>query len=53
MKYHAIGYLVILMLLSGCSTLAASPVLPEVTIKIGLRPAVVVECDEVVTEVMP
>lgn len=47
MKYHAIGYLVILMMLSGCSTLAAAPVLPEVTIKISLKPAVVIESAEI------
>jgi hypothetical protein len=34
MKYHAIGYLVILMLLSGC---ASFPVCPE--IKLSMCPA--------------
>lgn len=34
MKYHAIGYLVILMLLSGC---ASFPVCPE--IKLAMCPA--------------
>lgn len=47
MEHHAIGYLVILMMLSGCSTLAAAPVLPEVTIKISLKPAVVIESAEI------
>ncbi len=42
-NYHAIGYLVILMPLSGCSTLAAMPFSPEITIKIGLKPALVVQ----------
>ena len=53
MKYHAIGYLILLAMLSGCSSLAAAPVLPEITIKICLKPALVVERDEVVTEVTP
>lgn len=53
MKYHAIGYLILLTMLSGCSTLAAAPVLPEITIKIGLKPALVIEREEVVTEVTP
>ena len=43
MKYHAIGYLVILMMLSGCSALAAIPFSPEITIKIGLKPALVIQ----------
>ena len=43
MKYHAIGYLVILAMLAGCSTLSASPIMPEITIKIGLKPAVVIQ----------
>lgn len=42
-KYHAIGYLVILMLLAGCSTLSAMPFSPEITIKIGLKPALVIQ----------
>jgi len=53
MKYHAIGYLVILMMLSGCSTLAAMPFIPEITIKIGLKPALVIQKadpDEISTE---
>lgn len=41
MKYHAIGYLI--AMLSGCSSLAAAPVLPEITIKIGLKPALVIQ----------
>lgn len=53
MNYHAIGYLAILMMLSGCSTLAAAPVLPEVTIKIGLKPALVVEREVVSVEETP
>jgi len=43
MKYHAIGYLIILMMLSGCSTLAAMPFIPEITIKIGFKPALVIQ----------
>lgn len=43
MKPHAIGYLIILMLLAGCSTLAAMPFSPEITIKIGLKPALVIQ----------
>ena len=42
-NYHAIGYLVILMMISGCSTLAAMPFIPEITIKIGLKPALVIQ----------
>ena len=53
MRYHAIGYLIIIAMMSGCSSLAAAPVLPEITIKIGLKPALVIERDEVVTEVTP
>ena len=43
MKYHAIGYLVILAMLVGCAGLSAAPMLPEITIKIGLKPAVVIQ----------
>lgn len=43
MKYHAIGYLILLSLLAGCSTLAAMPFSPEITIKIGLKPALVIQ----------
>lgn len=43
MKYHAIGYLILLMLLAGCSTPAAMPFSPEITIKIGLKPALVIQ----------
>ena len=50
MKPHAIGYLILLNLLSGCSSLAAAPVLPEITIKIGLKPALVVEREVVSVE---
>lgn len=42
-NYHAIGYLIILMMLSGCSTLAAMPFIPEITIKIGFKPALVIQ----------
>lgn len=50
MKYHVIGYLIILAMLSGCQTLAALPVTPEVTIRIGLKPAVVIQRDEISVE---
>ncbi len=50
MKYHAIGYLILLSLLSGCQTLAAMPLTPEITIKIGLKPAVVIQRDEISIE---
>ncbi len=50
-NYHAIGYLVILMLLSGCSTLAAMPFSPEITIKIGLKPALVIKKAELDEEI--
>lgn len=54
MKYHAIGYLVLLYMLSGCQALASLPVSPEITIKIGLKPAVVIQRDEVsVEEIAP
>ena len=54
MKYHVIGYLIILAMLSGCQTLAALPVTPEITIKIGLKPVVVIQRDEVsVEEIAP
>ena len=43
MKYHAIGYLVILAMLVGCAGLSAAPMLPEITIKIGLKPAVIIQ----------
>ena len=43
MKYHPIGYLILLMLLQGCASLSAAPVLQEITIKIGLKPAVVIQ----------
>lgn len=52
-NYHAIGYLVILMMLSGCSTMATLPLTPEITIKIGLKPAVVVDRVEVSGEELP
>lgn len=42
-KYHAIGYLILPSMLSGCSTLAAMPFSPEITIKIGLKPALVIQ----------
>lgn len=42
-KCNAIGYLIILSLLAGCSTLAAMPFSPEITIKIGLKPALVIQ----------
>lgn len=50
MKYHAIGYLVLLAMLSGCQSLAALPVTPEITIKIGLKPAVVIQREEISIE---
>jgi hypothetical protein len=53
MKYNAIGYLIILAMLSGCQTLAALPVTPEITIKIGLKPALVVEREVVSVEETP
>lgn len=53
MKYHPIGYLIILMMLSGCSTLATLPLSPEITIRIGLKPAVVVDRAEVSAEEAP
>lgn len=53
MKYNAIGYLIILAMLSGCQTLAALPVTPEITIKIGLKPAIVIEREEVSVEEVP
>lgn len=53
MKYHAIGYMILLAMLSGCQTLAAMPVTPEITIKIGLKPAVVIEREEVSVEEVP
>lgn len=42
-NYHAIGYLILLSLLASCSTLAATPFSPEITIKIGLKPALVIQ----------
>ena len=53
MKYHAIGYLIILAMLSGCAHLAAAPMLPEITIKIGPKPALVVEREVVSVEETP
>lgn len=50
MKYHPIGYLILLAMLSGCSTMATLPLTPEITIKIGLKPAVVVDRVEVIAE---
>ncbi len=50
MKYHAIGYLIILAMLSGCGSMAAMPITPEITIKIGLKPAVVIQRDEISVE---
>lgn len=54
MKFLAIGYLVILMMLQGCQSMAAMPITPEITIKIGLKPAVVIQRDEVsIEEIAP
>lgn len=50
MKYHPIGYLILLAMLSGCSTMATLPLTPEITIRIGLKPAVVVDRVEVSAE---
>lgn len=50
MKYHYIGYLILLSMLSGCSTMATLPLTPEITIRIGLKPAVVVDRVEVSAE---
>jgi len=37
MKYHAIGYLVILAMLAGCAGCAGMPICPE--IKLAMCPA--------------
>ena len=53
MKYHAIGYMVILLMLSGCEAMQAMPVTPEITIKIGLKPAVIIQREEPSNEAKP